>query len=374
MSKEITAWFGKERSMDNNNNRGKEKIFIKLMTDFRERQLKELKGAPLSVFLCLALHSNDEGECFVSNNIIAKETGYSVNSIKKAKRFLVEKEYLYFKEERWTKELIKKRFSNNIEKQKKLIENKLGSFASNTYMIFPPNNKIKEQKSKKNHRGTEITPRSNRGTKITPGQKVAHKEEPKRSLEEEPYKLEEEEVKNQQKLSTEIKSKYQSIFNRKLSIQFEKEILSICSDENIIKYCLSLAEKKADKPSWIITTLKDWENNKLTNVQEIEKYLDDRSHKKNANKKSKSNKDIKIKLTKEDQKTIDDIYRKAKLKSNSLYKDKQMTIKIFKLFKNIVEDNDLIKKAMNFADNEMRDYEMIKNNVDSYIYYAKGYR
>ena len=85
-------------------------------------------------------------------------------------------------------------------------------------------------------------------------------------------KTEEEEQLSTNTLSTTIKNKYQLIFNRQLSAEFEKEILSIFDDENIINYCLSLAEKKADKPSWLISVLTDWKNEGLNTIEEIKEY------------------------------------------------------------------------------------------------------
>ena len=51
--------------------------WIKLTVSMRERRLKELKGAKLSVFLCIALHINDKNESWPTGETIARETGYS---------------------------------------------------------------------------------------------------------------------------------------------------------------------------------------------------------------------------------------------------------------------------------------------------------
>jgi DNA-binding transcriptional regulator YhcF (GntR family) len=50
----------------------------------------DLKPRARLVLHCLALHSNKEGQCFPSIKTIAKECGYSVNTIKRALDDLVE--------------------------------------------------------------------------------------------------------------------------------------------------------------------------------------------------------------------------------------------------------------------------------------------
>jgi hypothetical protein len=51
--------------------------YIKLKLAFRKSALSTLKGAPLSVFLCLALHMNNCGTACVGIEALMKETGYS---------------------------------------------------------------------------------------------------------------------------------------------------------------------------------------------------------------------------------------------------------------------------------------------------------
>jgi DNA-binding MarR family transcriptional regulator len=59
-----------------------ERIYVQLETAFREKQLAQLRGAgKLAVFLCLALHINEEGLCWPSINLIAKETGYGKDTV-----------------------------------------------------------------------------------------------------------------------------------------------------------------------------------------------------------------------------------------------------------------------------------------------------
>ena len=52
-------------------------FYIKLKTAFRYRALARLKGAKLSVFLCLALHVDRDGIAYPGINAIMRETGYS---------------------------------------------------------------------------------------------------------------------------------------------------------------------------------------------------------------------------------------------------------------------------------------------------------
>jgi hypothetical protein len=62
----------------------------------RNGKLRELKGAPLSVLVCRALHADERGYTFVSNKTISKETGYS--EITPINRFLVNKKYLFMEQ------------------------------------------------------------------------------------------------------------------------------------------------------------------------------------------------------------------------------------------------------------------------------------
>lgn len=52
-------------------------FYIKLKVAFRKRALRELKGAPLAVFICLALHVDRDGVAYPGIDTIMRETGYS---------------------------------------------------------------------------------------------------------------------------------------------------------------------------------------------------------------------------------------------------------------------------------------------------------
>ena len=64
----------------------KQTTFVKFSVSFREKQLYQLKGPLLAVFICLALHIQKNGTCFPSVSLIAKETGYNRDTIFKALR------------------------------------------------------------------------------------------------------------------------------------------------------------------------------------------------------------------------------------------------------------------------------------------------
>ena len=70
----IISWGGEQTVLD--------RVYVQLETAFREKQLAQLRGAgKLAVFLCLALHINEEGLCWPSVELIAKETGYGKDTV-----------------------------------------------------------------------------------------------------------------------------------------------------------------------------------------------------------------------------------------------------------------------------------------------------
>ena len=77
-------------------------IFVKLAVTFRDTMLAKLKGPPLSVFLCVALHCNQEMEAWPSIATIARETGYSKQAVIEATRTLTEELHLLERETRKT--------------------------------------------------------------------------------------------------------------------------------------------------------------------------------------------------------------------------------------------------------------------------------
>jgi DNA-binding MarR family transcriptional regulator len=94
------------------------KVFIQLSVDFRKKQLYQLRGPILGVFLCIALHINEEGLAWPSIAMIASETGYNKDTVLKCLRSL----------ERMG-------FISAVQGK----DDKTGKFRSNTYQLFPKN-------------------------------------------------------------------------------------------------------------------------------------------------------------------------------------------------------------------------------------------
>ena len=92
------------------------KTFVKFSVKFREQQLAQLKGAPLSVFICLALHIAENGSCFPSVSLICKETGYNRDTVFDA--------------------LKKLEFMGYIARRQK-TDTQTRKFKSNVYQLFP---------------------------------------------------------------------------------------------------------------------------------------------------------------------------------------------------------------------------------------------
>jgi len=68
--------------------------FVKIETNFlHSGSLRRLKGAPLSVFICLALHEADD-EPGASLSTIERETGYTSPTVIAAIRFLTEQRFI----------------------------------------------------------------------------------------------------------------------------------------------------------------------------------------------------------------------------------------------------------------------------------------
>ena len=59
-------------------------IYIKLKTSFRERALRRLKGAKLSVFMCLILHMDRDGTAAPGIERIMRETGHARGTVCRA--------------------------------------------------------------------------------------------------------------------------------------------------------------------------------------------------------------------------------------------------------------------------------------------------
>lgn len=94
----------------------KTKTYVKFSVRFRDQQLAQLRGASLAVFICLALHIEEDGSCFPSISLISRETGYNRDTIFKA--------------------LKKLEFMGYIARKQK-TDRKTKKFRSNVYQLFP---------------------------------------------------------------------------------------------------------------------------------------------------------------------------------------------------------------------------------------------
>jgi hypothetical protein len=101
---------------DNGEQEAKRSTYVKFSVKFRESQLAQLKGATLAVFICLALHIEEDGTCFPSVSLICKETGYNRDTVFDA--------------------LSKLEFRGYIARKQK-TDRETRKFKSNVYQLFP---------------------------------------------------------------------------------------------------------------------------------------------------------------------------------------------------------------------------------------------
>ncbi len=101
---------------DNGEQETRRSTYVKFSVKFRESQLAQLKGATLAVFICLALHIEEDGTCFPSVGLICKETGYNRDTVFDA--------------------LSKLEFRGYIARRQK-TDAKTRKFKSNVYQLFP---------------------------------------------------------------------------------------------------------------------------------------------------------------------------------------------------------------------------------------------
>ena len=101
---------------DNGEQETKRSTYVKFSVKFRDSQLAQLKGATLAVFVCLALHIEEDGTCFPSVNLICKETGYNRDTVFDA--------------------LSKLEFRGYIARKQK-TDAATRKFKSNVYQLFP---------------------------------------------------------------------------------------------------------------------------------------------------------------------------------------------------------------------------------------------
>lgn len=106
---------------DNGEQEAKRSTYVKFAVKFRDSQLAQLKGATLAVFICLALHIEEDGTCFPSVSLICKETGYNRDTVFDA--------------------LSKLEFRGYIARKQK-TDKATRKFRSNVYQLFPKAVKI----------------------------------------------------------------------------------------------------------------------------------------------------------------------------------------------------------------------------------------
>jgi len=93
----------------------------------------------------------------------------------------------------------------------------------------------------------------------------------------------EEEDAHEKKIPKKISTKFEQVFNRKISVELYNKLIKIYSDSQILMKSLQISEEQADKPKYLLTILKDWKEQNLTSVSEINQYLEKRQAKKKKN-------------------------------------------------------------------------------------------
>ena len=118
----ITIYNGNQFYLTDTGAMGKRsQVSVQLSVRFRELQLRQLKGPILGVFLCIALHINEEGKSWPSVALIAKETGYNEDTVFKCLKRLEFMGYL-------------SRVQPN--------DAGTGKFRSNVYQLFPKSRRL----------------------------------------------------------------------------------------------------------------------------------------------------------------------------------------------------------------------------------------
>jgi hypothetical protein len=138
----ITIFNGHQFYITDTGTTGKcSQVSVQLSVRFREKQLRQLKGPVLAVFLCIALHINEEGGAWPSAALIAKETGYNEDTVFSCLKSL--------------------EFMGYISRVQ-MSDKETGRFGSNVYQLFPKSHRLKGHRNK--------PPRVSPGT-VPPGTK-----------------------------------------------------------------------------------------------------------------------------------------------------------------------------------------------------------
>ena len=119
----IIVYNGKEYYLTDTGKMGnRSRVAVQLSVHFREKQLRQLKGPILGVFLSIALHINERGRSWPSISLIAEETGYNKDTVFKCLKTLELMGYI---------------------SRVQTADRKTGKFRSNVYQLFPKSRKHK---------------------------------------------------------------------------------------------------------------------------------------------------------------------------------------------------------------------------------------
>lgn len=110
---------------------GKSDVYAEVSVAFRDH-LHLFRDSKLAVFMAVVLHTNKEGWCFPSLKLLAKETGYSVETVYRA-----------------IQELCKITINGHRILLKARARDTEGEFASNRYLIFPSAEEVERYESQK---------------------------------------------------------------------------------------------------------------------------------------------------------------------------------------------------------------------------------
>ena len=134
----ITIFNGHQFYITDTGTTGKcSQVSVQLSVRFREKQLRQLKGPVLAVFVCIALHINEEGRAWPSAALIAKETGYNEDTVFSCLKSL--------------------EFMGYISRVQ-MSDKGTGRFGSNVYQLFP---KSRRRKTSEHYR--------NQPSRVSPG-------------------------------------------------------------------------------------------------------------------------------------------------------------------------------------------------------------
>ena len=126
----ITIFNGHEYYVtDTGETNSRSEVSVKLSVRFREAQLRQLKGPILGVFICIALHINEEGRSWPSCALISQETGYARGTVFDCLKSLERMGYL-----------------SRVQTSNR----ETGQFASNVYQLFPKSRRFRAKSPRPN--------------------------------------------------------------------------------------------------------------------------------------------------------------------------------------------------------------------------------